>query len=237
MKILCIIPARSGSKGIPHKNVKLFEGIPLLAHSINQAKGCNYSEQIRIIVSTDSEDYAKVANKFGAETPFLRPDDISQDRSTDLDFMKHAIEWLEKNENYCPDIILQLRPTQPKRKIEDINACLDLFITYLSHYDSLRTVVEFDKSPYKMYRIDEQTKQPMLKPLFQSVDDILVEPYNQCRQYLPKTYLHNGYIDILKTSLIKYGKLSGERIYPYVMRKTDTIDIDTMEDWEKAECG
>ena len=226
-KILCLIPARSGSKGIPHKNIKDFKGKPLLAWSIEQAQNSKY--QMKIIVSTDSKKYRKIAIKYGAEAPFLRPSEISQDLSTDFECIKHALDWLKTNEKYSPDIILHLRPTQPCRKVDDIDACLDIFINQREKYDSLRTVVPFGKSPYKMYSITNNT----LTPLFQTYKNIN-EPYNQCRQKLPQCYLHNGYIDILNAKNIDKNMLSGEKIYPYVMKKTDTIDIDTNEDWEKA---
>ena len=229
-KILCLIPARSGSKGLKDKNIRDFKGKPLIAHSILQAKECDFVESMRIIVTTDSKKYAEVAKKYGAEVPFIRPADISQDMSTDLEFMKHAVNWLKENENYEADIILQLRPTQPLRKVEDINKTLSIFIENYANFDSLRTVIEFEKSPYKMYRINNN----VLEPLFTSVDDITNEPYNQCRQKLPTTYLHNGYIDILKTSILQEDKISGSKIFPYIMNKKDSIDIDTEEDWIKA---
>ena len=228
-RILTIIPARSGSKGIPHKNIKEFKGKPLLAWSIEQSLKSKYRDSMRIIVSTDSKEYAEIAKRYGAEVPFLRPKDISQDLSTDYEFIKHALTWFKKNERFIPEIILQLRPTQPCRKVEDIDECLDLFIERVDKYDSLRTVVEFKKSPYKMYRIENN----VLKPLFKEIKGI-TEPYNQCRQVLPKTYLHNGYIDIIKTSVVYKGTISGDKIYPYIMRDTDIIDIDLMEDWIKA---
>lgn len=224
MKILCLIPARSGSKGITDKNIKLLNNKPLLAYSIEQAKNSKYN--MKIIVSTDSAKYSKIANNYGAETPFLRPENISQDQSTDFQFIKHAIDWLKNNENYIPDIIIQLRPTQPARKISDIDKCLDIFIENYNNYDSLRTVVKIEKSPYKMYSI----KNNYLKPVLQNYNGNN-EPYNMCRQYLPECYLHNGYIDILKPKLLEDGLISGENIYPYVMDKNDTIDIDTIEDW------
>ena len=227
-KILCLIPARSGSKGIPNKNIKNFKGKPLLAWSIQQALDSTYD--MRIVVSTDSLEYASIARKYGAETPFIRPNNISQDLSNDYEFINHALSWLEKYEHYKPDIILQLRPTQPCRKVRDIDKCLDLFIQNYNEYDSLRTVVEYEKSPYKMYKIKDKN----LIPLYTELNGIC-EPFNQCRQILPKTYLHNGYIDIIKVKIIKDGKISGEKIYPFVMDKTDTIDIDTMKDWDKAE--
>ena len=173
IKILCLIPARSGSKGIPDKNIKILDGKPLMAHSIYQAEKSRFRDYMRIIVTTDSEKYATIAQAYGAECPFLRPSSISQDLSTDLEFMKHAVQWLSENENYNPDIILQLRPTQPRRKVEDIDNCLEKFIENFEDYDSLRTVVEFDKSPYKMYRIINDND---LVPLFNSVDSIKNEP-------------------------------------------------------------
>ena len=228
MIILCIIPARSGSKGIAHKNIKLFHNKPLLVWSINQAQQSKYN--MRIIVSTDSQQYATIANNYGAETPFLRPPEISQDLSTDYECIKHCLDLLKNNENYIPDIVLQLRPTQPLRKIETIDKCLDIFIQNRNNYDSLRTVVEFEKSPYKMYNIVNN----QLLPLFTEINNIK-EPYNQCRQVLPKTYLHNGYIDIFNADIINNNTISGLNIYPFIMNKCDIIDIDTDDDWIKAE--
>lgn len=224
MKILCLIPARSGSKSLPHKNIKLLNNKPLLSYSIIQA--LNSKHKMRVIVTTDSREYADIANKYGAETPFLRPKEISQDNSTDFEFIKHAIEWLNKNESYYPDIILQLRPTQPDRKVSDIDKCLDIFIEKYNDIDSLRTVVEIEKTPYKMYTVEGNK----LLPMFNSYSG-KIEPYNMGRQYLPKAYLHNGYIDILKPYLLEKGMISGENIYPYIMNKNDTIDIDTIDDF------
>lgn len=229
-KILCIIPARSGSKGLPGKNIKLFKNQPLFTWSIKQAKESKYVKQMKIIVSTDSNEYLNIAKAYGSETPFIRPKTISGDLSTDYEFIKHTVDWLRDNKNYNPDIILQLRPTQPCRKVIDIDKCLDIFIDNYDKYDSLRSVVEFDKSPYKMYHINKH----QLIPLYKEINGIN-EPYNQCRQVLPKTYLHNGYIDIIKTSILNKETISGNNIYPYIMDKNETIDIDTEDDWEKAE--
>ena len=225
IRVLCIIPARSGSKGLPHKNIKDYRGKPLLAWSIEQAQLCRYD--MKIVVSTDSKEYADIAMKYGAEVPFLRPPEISGDLSTDYECMKHSVEWLKQNQQYYPDIVLQLRPTSPLRKVEDINNAIGLFLENRENYDSLRSVVEFEKSPYKMYTLTENT----LVPLFKKVDDI-DEPYNQCRQILPKCYLHNGYIDIFNTSILENATISGERIYPYLMNKEDTLDIDEAKDWK-----
>lgn len=223
VKILCIIPARSGSKGIIDKNIMDFKGFPLISYTINQALQCKY--KMKIIVSTDSQKYADIAIHYGADVPFLRPIDISGDLSTDYEYISHCVDWLKNNENYIPDIILQLRPTSPLRKVKDINKCLELFIEQRNDFDSLRSVIECDKTPYKMYSI----KDNILQPLFNQIDDIN-EPYNQCRQILPQCYIHNGYIDIFNTSLLDCNTISGKNIYPYLMDKNDNIDIDYKAD-------
>ena len=147
MKILCLIPARSGSKGLPDKNIKMMVGKPLMAWSIQQAKDTEYwrGGDMRIVVSTDSEKYKDIAIKWGGEVPFLRPKELSGDDSTDLMFIKHALKWLDENEKYNPDYILHLRPTQPCRKKGLIDDCLNKFIG--SEFDSLRTVIPTIKPP------------------------------------------------------------------------------------------
>jgi CMP-N,N'-diacetyllegionaminic acid synthase len=228
MKILCLIPARSGSKGLPDKNIKMMVNKPLMVWSIEQAKETEYYKRgdMRIVVSTDSEKYKDIGLKWGAEVPFLRPKELSKDNSTDLMFLKHALYWLNENEKYKPEYILHLRPTQPCREKGLIDDCLNKFIG--SEFDSLRTVIPTKKTPYKMYI----KKDDELLPLFDNVNGIY-EPYNIGRQYLPKTYLHNGYVDIIKSDLLRTDRLSG-KILAYEMGESDNIDIDTEEDWDKA---
>tara|TARA_A100001035_G_C27748778_1_gene485354 strand:- start:10 stop:690 length:681 start_codon:yes stop_codon:yes gene_type:complete len=223
VEILCIIPARSGSKGIKNKNIMDFNGKPLLVWSIEQAQKCKYN--MKIVVSTDSNEYANIAKKYGAEVPFLRPNNISADLSTDFEFIDHCIKWLKTNENYTCDIILQLRPTSPTRNIEDINKALQIFIKNRNKFDSLRSVIPFDKSPYKMYTLNNN----ILTPLFNEINNIQ-EPYNKPRQILPQCYLHNGYIDILNTSILNENTISGKKILPFIMDNDNNIDIDNISD-------
>lgn len=229
LKILVLIPARCGSKGLPNKNIKDFCGKPLLAWSIEQAKSSKYVDNMRIVLSTDSIEYANIGNEYGAEVPFIRPKKIAQDNSTDIEFIQHAVSYLEEWENYKSDIILQLRPTQPCRKVEEIDKCLDLFLQNREEYDSLRTLVESPKSPYKIYQINNDN---VLEPVIKLEG---LEGINMCRQDLPKCYLHNGYIDILNTDILKKNTISGSKIYPYIMNNEDHIDIDTIKDWNEAE--
>ena len=229
MYVLALIPARGGSKGIKMKNIKEFRGKPLIYWSIKLALDCKVVN--RVIVSTDNENIKRVAEECGADVPFLRPKEISGDLSTDYEFIKHCLDYLKENGEDEPDIIVQLRPTYPTRKLDILNETLDIFIKNLDNYDSLRTVYEMEKSPYKMYNIEDGE----LKPLFKEVKGIK-EPYNQCRQLLPKTYIHNGYIDLIKTEIVeKKGSITGDRIYPYLMSKEEYHDIDTEKDWKDAE--
>ena len=229
MNVLALIPARGGSKGIKMKNIKEFRGKPLIYWSIKLALDCNLIN--RVIVSTDNENIKRVAEECGADVPFLRPKEISGDLSTDYEFIKHCLDYLKENGEDEPDIIVQLRPTYPTRKLDILNDTLQIFIKNFDKYDSLRTVYEMEKSPYKMYNIENGE----LKPLFEEVKGIK-EPYNQCRQVLPKTYIHNGYIDLIKTKIVETkGSITGNPIYPYLMSKDDYHDIDTEKDWKDAE--
>jgi CMP-N,N'-diacetyllegionaminic acid synthase len=235
--MLCVVPARSGSQAVKHKNIRDFLGKPLLAHSISQVRQSKHFDNMRIIVSTDSERYAAIARNYGAECPFLRPPELSGPLSTDVDCMQHCLQWLKEQENYVPDFVLHLRPTQPLRLIADIDTCIDIFKNKRHMYDSLRSVVEVDKSPFKMYtvKLEENADEgPTLRPLFPELDG-LHEPFNNARQLLPRAYLHNGYIDIVNTEVLNKGFMSGEKIFPHIMKKEDTVDIDTEEDWVHAE--
>jgi len=229
LKILTIIPARSGSKGIPHKNIKYFNGKPLIEWSILQAKQSCYFNFMKVVVSTDSLEYASIIKQPNVEIVH-RPYEIAQDNSIDIDFIQHTVQYLKETQNYEADIILQLRPTQPCRKVKDIDCCIELFNRQRDKYDSLRSIVKIEKTPYKMYKIENNNLVPYLKN-YGNID----EPYNICRQDLPDSYLHNGYIDIMNYSILKQNKISGDNILPYIMEKTDTYDIDTLEDWKRAE--
>ena len=160
MKILTIIPARSGSKGILHKNKYNLFGKPLFMHSVDHARGSIYAKHMKIFVSTDSEEYTGIARENGIEVPFLRPQNISGDYATDIEFIIHALDEYKKV-GYVPDYILHLRPTQPLRTSEMIDDAIKTFIVN-NEYTSLRSVIPFNKTPFKMYTVDGED----LKPLY-----------------------------------------------------------------------
>ena len=229
LNIVALIPARSGSKGIINKNIKLYKGLPLFAHSIKIALESKYISEV--YVSSDSEEYNNISLQYGAKITPLRSKEISDDLSPDIDTFIHFIN-MYKNYKEIPDIIIHLRPTYPNRSLELLNKTIEYFLNNYNNYDSLRTVVLIKKTPYKMYYIDSNnTLIPYIKE-----HDMFKEPFNQARQNFPETYLHNGCIDIVKSNIIiKKNLLSGENILPYIMNENETDDIDNLSDFTISE--
>lgn len=228
MNIIAIIPARGGSKGLPNKNIRLLIEHPLIAYSIKAATTSKYIT--RTIVSTDSPEIAQIAQTYGAEIPFIRPEAIAGDFSTDLEVFQHALNWLAEHENYRPDLVVQLRPTSPVRQVGIIDRCIQKLID--STADSLRVVTESPITPYKMWTIEEENK-PMT-PLLQL--DSIDEPYNQPRQKLPKTYWQIGMLDVIRTNIITtQNSMSGKNILPHIVSNEFAVDIDNIESFIKAE--
>lgn len=228
MRIIALIPARSGSKSLPHKNIKLYNEIPLLAHSIIQAQKSKFINNNDIFVSTDSKIYANIASEYGANVPFLRPTSISQDDSTDFEFLHHFLSSI--NIEPKPDIIVQLRPTFPNRDITQIDNAIQSFLNHYQNFDSLRSVIPMDKTAFKMYSIFNDRLLP-----FSNISVEYDEPHNLGRQQLGTTYLHNGYIDIIKSdTILKLNSTSGNNILPFVMNENEDDDIDNIQDWNKS---
>ncbi|MFA6702385.1 MAG: acylneuraminate cytidylyltransferase family protein [Dysgonamonadaceae bacterium] len=224
--ILAVIPARGGSKGLPNKNILPLAGHPLIAYSIEAAL---QSKTItRTIVSTDSEKIAEVARNYGAEVPFIRPAEFAQDMSTDFEVFAHVIQWLKDNENYVPEILVQLRPTSPVRNVSIIDECV--LKLQQSDADSLRIVTPSPITPYKMWRVleDGNSMQPLLP------SEGVEEPYNQPRQKLPKTYWQIGFLDVIKINTILNGSMSGKKMIPYVVPNEYAVDIDDLDSFVKA---
>lgn len=226
--IHALIPARGGSKSIPRKNIKEYREKPLLVHSIELALSCTLIS--RVVVSTDDVEIQKIAKAAGAEAPFLRPSHISGDHAVDFDCFQHYYSWLKFAKQEAPDVIVHLRATYPERSPTLLNKCIKTFLKHRDSYDSLRTVVPIEKSPFKMYLIEDE----QLLPLFPTFRN-LHEPYNNVRQVLPKCYLHNGCIDIVKKETIRHkNSMTGDKIYPYVMDQKETYDLDTNVDWARS---
>jgi len=223
--IIAIIPARSGSKGVLDKNIKLLKGRPLLAYSIaaaRRAKGVD-----RVIVSTDSEPYADIAREYGAEVPFLRPARISGDNSTDYEWIKHFLDWMREEDGEVPAYLVHLRPTTPIREVAIIEKAIE-FLRQNDDATALRSAHEMSETAYKSVEIDKD----YLKCVFSGSFDL--DEANKPRQHFPKTYVANGYVDIYKSLYIeKNGKILGDKVIAY--RTPPISEIDTLDDFDYLE--
>lgn len=226
-EVLALIPARGGSKSIPRKNIRAFAGYPLLAYSISA--GLAASTVDRIIVSTDDEEIAAVSRRYGAEIPFMRPAAYSQDDTPDLPVFRHVLEWLAEHEGYAPDIVVQLRPTSPFRRVRHIESAVELLLSR-PDADAVRTVCVPFQNPFKMWHID---RQGFMRPLMQTDHP---EPYNMPRQVLPDVYWQTGYVDATRANtILEKDSMTGENILPLIIGAEEWVDIDSKDDWRRAE--
>lgn len=224
MNILAIIPARSGSKSVPHKNIRQVNGKPMLAYSIEHGKESKYIN--RIILSTDSKEYAEIGQQYGAEVPFLRPAQYATDTALDIEVFYHCLDFLQENEGYHADIVVQLRPTYPIRSVKDIDAMIEVLIKN-KEMDSVRSIAPAKEIPYKMWH---RGMDGIITPVMKDIK----EGYNMPRQALPKIYYQNACIDVVRGDVILDNySMSGNKIYGYEMDKN--YDIDTEEEFALVE--
>lgn len=221
-KVIAIIPCRSGSKKIRDKNLIKIYNKSLIQYSFIFARQCGLFD--KILISTDSKKYKKIAEGFGAEIPFLRPKSISRDNSTDLEFVQHCLKSLIKKENYNPDFIVHLRPTSPLRKIKDIKKGLKILIQN-TKIDSVKSI---SLNTHPVYKIWNKNKNNIIKPIVKN-DSKFSEPHNAPRQYLPKSYIQTALFDIYRVKSISKSFLSGKKIYGLITDKM--LDIDSKEDF------
>ncbi|WP_321504075.1 acylneuraminate cytidylyltransferase family protein [uncultured Methanoregula sp.] len=221
-----VIPARGGSKGVPRKNIKLLKGFPLIAYSIAAAKLSKLTD--RVIVSTESSEIAEIAQHYGAEVPFLRPAEYAQDRSPDIDFIRHAIDWFAKNETTAqPELFVHLRPTTPLRDPALIDEAIGKIVKN-DDATALRSAHELAEPPQKMFAIENG----YLAGFFPG--DPRPEYYNLPRQVFPKAYHPNGYVDIIRTGYVtRTNTLHGPRMIGFVTPYT--IEIDNPDDFSHLE--
>jgi len=220
-KFLAIIPARSGSKGIKDKNIRSFCGKPLIYYTIKEAKKSKFLD--RIIVSTDSEKYADIAKKYGAEVPFLRPDELARDKSLIVDVVIDLLKNLEIRENYKPDYVVLLQPTSPLRTYMDIDKCIKLALS--KKCDGVMTMVSTEQLLYTI-------EKGYLNLLY---NKNWLRRTN--RQSLPDAYKINGPAVVLATrkSILKNKSFLAARIAPVIMEKWRSTDLDKEEDFLLAE--
>ena len=217
--IYAIIPARSGSTSVKNKNIRPVHNHPLLAYSIGAAKLT--PEICRTIVTTDSEEYAKIARFYGAETPFLRPAEISGKYSTDLEFMDHAISWFTKEEGRLPEYWVHLRPTTPLRDPQLISDAINK-IKNNPDATALRSSHRTEFCPFKWFKVKEDG-------YYETFDGLTPDQANGPRQKYPVTYIPDGYVDVIKTEQVLEGHtLHGNNVLCFEV--PPVIDIDNPEE-------
>jgi CMP-N-acetylneuraminic acid synthetase len=224
MRVLALIPARGGSKGVPRKNIRTLGGKPLIGHTIDAARKTKRIE--RVVVSTEDDEIAEVAVSLGAEVPFLRPTRLAQDDTPMFPVVVHALEAVIAG-GWTPDAVCLLQPTFPFRRPEDIDACIDAVEALRA--DCVISVhrVPDDFNPHWVY--------------FERADGSLQlstgesEPIPR-RQELPSAFHRSGAVYVSRTSTITgHGSLYGDRVVGYETTTESSCNIDTPEDWNRAE--
>lgn len=216
-RILGVIPARGGSKGIPRKNIKVIAGRPLIVWTIEAALLAKSLD--RVIVSTEDEEIAAVARSFGAEVPFARPMELAQDSTPGVEPVLHAIDELPGF-----DAVVLLQPTSPLRSWEDIDACIALAGDRGA--PSAVSVTEQDRHPFWMYRMGDAGR----------LEPIMERPAVLRRQDLPRVYSLNGAVYYAETRWLRCERsLVGPGTVGYVMPLERSVDLDTPLEWELAD--
>lgn len=216
MKILAVIPARGGSKGIPQKNIIPLVGQPLISYSIKQAQKSDLID--KVVVSSDDEQILSVAQAYGAEI-IKRPPELAQDTSVLDGTIRHILESLKKEQGYTPDLIVLLQPTSPLRSVATINDAIGKFIANANEFDSLIPLVETSNKV----------------GIIRGSKFIPRYPVGAQRQELETLYREAGTIFILKPLIIRAGGFFGERICAYLINPQESLDIDSLDDLKMAE--
>ncbi len=224
LNILGITLARGGSKSIPEKNIADLNGLPLIYYTINEAKKSSLISDY--IVSTDSKKIAKVARKFGAEIPFIRPKNISTDTASSLSGLQHAVNFMERKKNITYDYVIELMCTNPLKTLEDIDKCIKKIVR--SKSDSV----------IAMHQLEDHHPARIKKIVKDKIIDFCVDEKNESRRQdlKPKAYIRSGSIYCMKRDYLmkqnrRYG---GSDSRPYILPKERTINIDTPYDLEIA---
>lgn len=221
-KVVCVIPARGGSKGVPRKNIKPLAGKPLIAYTIEQSLQSKYID--RTIVSTEDSEIADISKQYGAEVPFMRPDALAGDQVATVDVLLQAINWLEEEDKYNFDILVLLHTTTPLRAVKDIDSCIKMLVE--AKADNVFSVTEAHRNPYfNMVEVDDNGIATLAKK-----GDFTT------RQSAPKVYDMNSSIYVWCKDVLKNEKkIFLKKSHIYVMPKERSIDIDDNFDFKIAE--
>jgi CMP-N-acetylneuraminic acid synthetase len=224
MRVLGVIPARGGSKGVPRKNVRLLGGKPLLQWTAEAALSAR--RITRVVLSTDDEEIAELGRRCGVEVPFLRPAELAQDNTPMFPVVEHAVRWADTN-GECIDAVCLLQPTTPLRRSEDIDSCIDLLDRLMA--DTVLSVlpVPAEHNPHWVYveagdgaiRLATREATPIPR-----------------RQDLPPAWHRDGAVYVTRRDVVMQGgSLYGPRVVGYPMDPSRHVNIDEPADWERAE--
>jgi N-acylneuraminate cytidylyltransferase/CMP-N,N'-diacetyllegionaminic acid synthase len=230
LKVMGIVGIRSGSKGVPDKNIKLLSGKPLVGWILEAAKKSKYIN--RLIVSTDSQKYADIATSFGADVPCLRPKNIANDNSQEFEYVKHMVEWLKKNEDYRPDIVVRMMATSPLQSFDDIDAVVEKLISE-ERADSAVVISEARQHPEKALKIiyDEEGVGKLVTYYSESGQE--VTPI--ARQSYTPAYFRANVIACRTRVIFDTNSLTGDLVRFHIISQERAIDIDSDIDFYIAE--
>jgi len=228
LRVLAVVPARGGSKGIPRKNLQLLGGKPLVALAVEAGRSASLVS--RVLCSTDDPEIADAARAAGAEVPFLRPPELARDTAEDWPVFMHALDFLEREESWLPDIVVNLRPTSPLRRPSHVDAAIQLLQD--TGADSVKAVCLARQHPHKMWlRQPDGRIEPFLNTPFR-----LARGPDVPRAELQDVYWQNGVVDVTRREVILEQKtIIGRRVAGLVTEPADSIDIDTPLDLALAE--
>ena len=224
MNILGLIPARGGSKAIPHKNIAPLAGKPLLAYTCEAALGSQYLT--RVLLNTDDPEIAAVGRSCGVEVPFMRPAHLAADDTSMLPVLQHTLDWLETEGDFHVDVLVLLQPTSPLRRAEHIDAAVELLLS-----EGADTVVSVVAVPHHFNPVSvmQRDEQGYLIPYLPG--EMILR-----RQDKPRVYARNGpAVLAIRRATIEQGQLYGDRTLPYEMDSIASVDIDSPEDLAFAE--
>jgi CMP-N,N'-diacetyllegionaminic acid synthase len=229
LRILGVVTARGGSKGLPGKNLRLLAGKPLVAHTIDTARESKAFD--RVILSTDDDAIADLARSRGCDVPFMRPPDLARDETPHLPVLQHAVQWLADHQSYNPDAVMILQPTSPRRRAQDIRDSIALLEQ--SGADSVVSVSEVPAhyNPMRTLRIDARG----WATLFVTGERVRMR-INR-RQDMPQAWTMNGAIYLFRTTVVRDSdpSLYGNSTAAYVMPAEFGVSIDSLDDWNEVE--
>jgi len=225
MRLVALVPARRGSKRVPGKNLRQLAGLPLIAHTLLPAVSSGIFD--RVVVSTDCAETAEIAARYGGEVPFLRPEELAADLSPDIDWVLHALRFLQGDRF---DAFAILRPSSPFRTEETLRRAHSLFCS-VDGADSLRAVEPCRQHPGKMWKLAG----PLIEPL---LDDLGALPpwHSSATQSLPPVLAQNASLEIAWTRVpLKTGTIAGSRVVGFLTRDYEGFDINSPDDFLLAE--